>query len=199
MSDMANDDQDDAARAFRELTAEVTVMRRAVEAMATKEPIDYSPTLGAVTKGLDKLAAATNILSERPAMKITTETYAAQLRRATEDAARPMSAELQRAQGLTGQMERALGGIRTRQEQRVAVLQVGAVVLAFGLVVGFFLLTLFVRALPESWNAPERVAAYIVGDDRWTAGQAMMSSANPDAWARIAQMAEPEGDSLSNK
>ncbi len=111
------DEQDDAARAFEDLTAEVRVMRRAVEALEAKKPTDYAPTLAAFAQKLEKLTLATVTMAERPAMRLTPDSYAAQIGRAADDAARPAAAELQRVQTLTGTLERALGGIRTREEQ----------------------------------------------------------------------------------
>lgn len=165
---MKDDDQDDAARAFLDLKAEVKVIRRAVEAMAAKEPIDYSPTLGQMTKRLEDLTAGIIGMSKRPAVALTPDAYAAQLRRATEDAARPVSSELQRAQTLTGQMERALGGIKTLRKQRAMVLKAGAGGLAVGVVVWTLLLPSIVQAFPASWRISERAAVYVLGEDRWT-------------------------------
>lgn len=48
------------------------------------------------------------------------------------------------------------------------------------------------RMLPTSWNLPEKLAAGVVGTDRWTAGERMMASYGPEAWNRIAQGAELE-------
>ena len=112
------DEQHDAARAIADLTAEVRVIRRALEALAAKKPVDYAPTLAALTQELERLTVVTANMARRSAMALTPESYAAQLRRATDEAAQPAAAELQRVQTFTGPLERALGEIRTREEQR---------------------------------------------------------------------------------
>lgn len=186
------DEQDDAARAFEDLTAEVRVMRRAVEALEAKKPVDYAPRLAALTQELERLTSATTAMARRPAVALTPESYAAELRRATDAAARPAAAELQRVQTLTGTLERALGGIRTREEQRRWVLRAAIGGMAAGVFVWALLLLPMARMLPESWHIPEKLAAGVVGTDRWTAGQRMMTSYGPRAWDRIARAAELE-------
>ena len=186
------DDRDDAARAFEDLTAEVRVMRRAVEALEAKKPTDYAPTLAALTQELERLTAATTAMARRPALTLTPESYAAQLRRATDEAARPAAAELQRAQTMTGTLERALGRIRTREEQRRWLWRAGIGGMAAGVLVWALLLLPIARTLPESWHLPEKLAAGVVGADRWTAGERMMASYGPEAWNRIVRAAELE-------
>jgi len=183
------DEQDDAARAFEDLTAEVRVMRRALEA---RKPTDYAPTLAALTQQLERLTGATTAMARRPAVALTPENYAAQLRRATDEAARPAAAELQRVQTLTSTLERALGGIRTREEQRRWVLRAAIGGMAAGVFVWALLLLPTARMLPTSWHLPEKLAAGVVGTNRWTAGERMMASYGPGAWNRIAQGAELE-------
>lgn len=186
------DEQDDAARAFEDLTAEVRVMRRAMEALEAKKPVDYAPTLAALTQELERLTSATTAMARRPAVALTPESYAAELRRATEAAARPAAAELQRVQTLTSTLERALGGIRTRAEQRRWVLRAAIGGIAAGVFIWALLLLPMARLLPESWHLPEKLAAGVVGADRWTAGERMMASHGPDAWNRIVRAAELE-------
>lgn len=46
--------------------------------------------------------------------------------------------------------------------------------------------------LPESWHLHENLAAGVVGTNRWTAGERMLTSYGPEAWNRIAKAAELE-------
>ncbi len=181
------EEQDDAARAFEDLAAEVRVMRRAVEALEAKKPTDYAPTLAEFAQKLEKLTLATVTMAERPAMRLTPDSYAAQIGRAADDAARPAAAELQRVQTLTGTLERALGGVRTREEQRRWVLRAAIGGMAAGVFVWALVLLPIARILPDRWSLPEKLAAGVVGTNRWTAGERMMASYGPEAWERIAQ------------
>lgn len=184
------DEQDDAARAFADLAAEVRVMRRAMEALEAKKPTDYAPTLAEFAQKLEKLTLATVTMAERPAMRLTPDAYAAQIGRAADDAARPAAAELQRVQTLTGTLERALGAVRTREDQHRQMLRTGGGALAIGALLCVLLLPPIARALPTSWHVPEKLAAGVVGENRWTAGQRMMTSYAPGAWENIARGAE---------
>jgi hypothetical protein len=60
---------------------------------------------------------------------------------------------------------------------------------AGGIVAGMFLLAIIVgpvvRAMPESWHWPERVAASILGADEETAGVRLIKTAAPDRWRDI--------------
>jgi phage host-nuclease inhibitor protein Gam len=190
---MADDEQqDEAARAFEDLAAEVRVMRRAIEALEAKKPVDYAPTLAALTQELERLTAATANMARAPALKLTPDNYAAQVRRAAEDAARPAVAELQRVQALSAMLERALGGVKTRKEQRRQLLRVTGGALAAGVLLCVLLLPPITRALPREWHVPEKLAAGVVGADRWAAGQRMMEGYAPAVWGRITSMARLE-------
>ncbi len=189
---MAEEDEDGAARAFESLRAEVTVMRRAVESLEAKKLKDYAPSLGEISRRLDGVEQVVAVLANRPAIKLTPEAYEAQMRRAKVDAARPVESELQRAQNLTAQLDRALGAIRPREAQRRQVLYAAAGGVAGGVVVLFLLLPVLARGLPDSWHVAERWAASVVGTDRWNAGQQIAASASPEVWARTVQAARLE-------
>ena len=60
---------------------------------------------------------------------------------------------------------------------------------AGGIVAGMLLLVTIVgpvvRAMPESWHWPERMAASILGTDEETAGVRLIKTASPDRWRDI--------------
>lgn len=189
---MAADEDDDATRAFESLRAEVTVMRRAVEALEAKKPKDYNPTLGAMTAELEKLAGATEAMARRPALMLTPEAYEAQMRRATAEAARPVTGELQRAQNLTAQLDQALGAVRTRREQRRWLWATAGAGVALGPLLWALVVVPLAHALPDSWRLPEKLAARVMGEDRWMAGTRMAASAAPESWARVVRVSQLE-------
>jgi len=61
MTEDTHDPASDPAQAFENLRAEVSVMRRAVEALPSaweeNQPPDYSPDLGRIAKSLDVVVA----------------------------------------------------------------------------------------------------------------------------------------------
>ena len=58
----------DAARAFEDLRAEVSILRRAVEALPEEweanQPPDYTESLGQITQGLSKVAGRLQVIEQ---------------------------------------------------------------------------------------------------------------------------------------
>lgn len=54
-----------------------------------------------------------------------------------------------------------------------------------GVVLWSFLPGAVARAMPEDYAVPQRLAARLIGTDRWHAGEAMMNSADPVRWRHI--------------
>ena len=70
------DGQDDAAQAFEDLRAEVTLMRRAIERLTAErtelpEGPDYSETLGVISHNLSAVAQRIDALLKSPALALT--------------------------------------------------------------------------------------------------------------------------------
>ena len=177
---------DDPAAAFEALRAEVAQVRAALDGRASAGP-DYSPTLAAIAKSLAAIEA-------HPALRSTPEAFANQVRQASEalqqQGRRELASAVQRVDAAGAELERLAERQRTGREQ---VRQV-AIMTAGGAVVGVIVWVCFsgpiARALPASWNVPERMAAATLRLDRWEAGARLMARANPQGWARLAQAAE---------
>lgn len=83
--------EDDAARAFAALQAEVATLRQAVEALpaiveGATRVTDYTPTLGAVVKVLTQVEARIVAIQDHPALKMTPEQHGRAIGRAGADA-----------------------------------------------------------------------------------------------------------------
>ncbi|MDO8322143.1 MAG: DUF6118 family protein [Phenylobacterium sp.] len=176
----------DPAAAFDALRAEVAQLRAALEGLTSTAP-DYSPTLADIAESLEAM-------EEHPALRLTPESFASQVRQASEAAQqqgrREMSNAIQRVDAAGAELERLAERQRTGREQ---VRQV-AIMTAVGAVAGVILWVCFsgpiARALPASWSVPERMAAATLRLDRWGAGARLMASANPQGWAQLAKAAE---------
>lgn len=173
---------DDPAAAFEALRAEVAQLRAALDGPASAGP-DYSPTLAAIAKSLAAIEA-------HPALRSTPEAFAAQVRQASEalqqQGRRELASAAQRVDVAGAELERLAERQRTGREQ---VRQV-AIMTAMGAVAGVIVWVCFsgpiARALPASWNVPERIAAATLRLDRWEAGARIMRSADPNAWSGVA-------------
>jgi hypothetical protein len=87
-----------------------------------------------------------------------------------------------------------IGTVRGQRKQREWLAITAAAALAVGLVLSPFAS----RLLPFGWDAG--VAATILHTDRWSAGQALMRSADQDGWATLAaevSLVEPNHAALS--
>ena len=170
--------QDAAAEAFEALRAEVAQLRTALEGLPTTAP-DYSPTLAAIAQSLAAMEA-------HPALRLTPDALASQVRQASEAAQqqgrRELANAVQRVDAAGADLERLAERQRTGREQ---VRQV-AIMTAVGAVAGVIVWVCFsgpvARALPASWHVPERMAAATLRLDRWGAGGQIMRSVDPASW-----------------
>src|SRR5471030_341720 len=173
--------QDAAAEAFEALRAEVAQLRTVLEGLPTTAP-DYSPTLAAIAQSLAAMEA-------HPALRLTPQDLASQVRQASEAAQqqgrRELANAVQRVDTAGAELERLAERQRTGREQ---VRQI-AIMAAVGAVAGVIVWVCFsgpiARALPVSWNVPERMAAATLKMDRWAAGGMLMQTANPAAWDQV--------------
>jgi hypothetical protein len=178
---LGGEPQDAAAEAFEALRAEVAQLRAVLEGLPTTAP-DYSPTLAAIARSLAAMEA-------HPALRLTPDALASQVRQASDAAQqqgrRELANAVQRVDSAGADLERLAERQRTGREQ---VRQV-AIMTAVGAVVGVIVWVGFsgpvARALPAGWDVPERMAAATLRLDRWEAGARLMWTANPQGWERV--------------
>tara|TARA_R110000868_G_scaffold222044_1_gene473852 strand:- start:1602 stop:2354 length:753 start_codon:yes stop_codon:yes gene_type:complete len=196
-----------AAEAFAHLSARVAameerlegrmaVMARALEHIAIeKQSIefpDYGPTLAKMNGYLATLAGQTKNIMDAPAMQFTPESMAeriglaAQAERETDRATIKKSLELHH-QAHADQM-RAVGAVRTKQEQRSQMLYSGG-----GAALAVSLLWMIYPGWaasigPQSWLWPEQVARRTLGEaSLWDAGIRLMRAGSPQDWQAISE------------
>jgi hypothetical protein len=185
---------DDPAAAFEALRAEVAQVRAALEGLPTTAP-DYSPTLAAIAQSLVAMEV-------HPALRLTPQDFASQVRHASEAAQqqgrRELANAVQRVDAAGADLERLAQRQRSGREQ---VRQV-AIMTAVGAVAGVIVWVCFsgpiARALPASWSVPERMAAATLRLDRCEAGARLIRSANPLRRAQLAEIDCPEGAGAVN-
>ena len=178
----------DPAQAFADLRAEVAELGRIVATLPTawqdSQAPDYTPSLGAITKGLVTVENRLAGIEQQPALRLSSAQHqqaiaeagntlmreaAQKLDRATQDAER----ERHRLAGL-------VGVVRTRDEQNRVLIWAASVALMVGLLVTPFV----AGVLP--FGGDSAVAAVIMRADRWSAGIALMQAASPEGWRGVA-------------
>jgi hypothetical protein len=174
----------DPAKAFEDVRRQLCMVHSAVEgltAMRKKAP-DYSTTLAEIQQGLgaigDRLAhiEASRALALSPvelAKEITAaaETARAQDRQMLGEARDALARSLGRIDGMIERGQAA--GRQTQRERWIAVGGMLAGILLWSILPGAI-----VRSLPESWHAPEWMAARMMGLERAVAGQRMIDAAD---------------------
>ncbi|MDP3746259.1 MAG: DUF6118 family protein [Phenylobacterium sp.] len=183
---------DPATAAFDHLRSEVTLLRRAIEGLSAQQPeapADYAPTLAKLNKAVSQVGEHLDQISLSPALSLTPEIVATQLRKHASDARSEVHRELAQAvSGLsqaTGVLTKSAGLIRTRDAQRRWLAYAALAGGACALIAWLGLSGPISRALPAAWQVPERMAAAALGQDRWAAGARLMRGAEDETWQRL--------------
>lgn len=186
--------EDGAARAFGQLTREVSLLRAAVEGLtAAREAIDipdYEPTLERTEKILVALAQRIDPITKSPALAMTPEHMAGQIASAATAARRDdarLVAESRSALDLAmREIGRRLASARRGDEQNRWLLWAGLGGLGAGLLLYAALAGPIARMMPASWHWPEGMATRVLGErTAWEAGQRLMQTAAPESWGVI--------------
>lgn len=181
--DQIDDEADSAAAAFEDLRAEVSVLRRAVEAfpasLRDNRPPDYAPTLGAIVKAVQGVEKRLAGIEGHPAIKLTPEQHGRAIERAAANIVREPMETFRNEAAALGHERRQLGQIigvaLTQDAQRRWQLWFGGA----GVALGFMLFPLIAALAPGGTY----LAALAAGEtDRWQAGGALMREASPEGW-----------------
>lgn len=201
---MADDDEqgDAAAEAFARLEGvieqqrgEIALLRRAVEGLAAEraevpEPPDYSETLGVIANNITATAQRADMLVKSPMLAMTPEQLAGRITAAASTARQEDRQTIATARTGLEDVTRQLHGYvvsarRGDEQNRWLMWSVIG-----GVVVGMILWAVFAgivaRAVPTSWQWPERMAARSLDLPMWEGGQRLMRASAPDAFANIA-------------
>lgn len=186
MSD-TDSESGNAARAFEDLRAEVSVLRRSIESLPAawkaNQPPDYTPSLGAISKRLQEVTAHLQAIEGHPALHMTPEHHQHAISQAGNALMRDVSNRLDQADHITRSHASTLvdliGSAREQDRQLQWLLITGAA----ALLVGLLMSPVLARLLPFGLDG--RVAAIVMHADRWDAGSELMNKANPEAWKNL--------------
>ena len=183
-------ERDAAAEAFEGVRGELALLRRAIEGIAARddrpEPPDYSETLGQITK----LATATYQRAEILRKAAEEETIARQVAARITGAVAEDRQAVKTAAGELRDATRALQGITVsarrgdEQNRWLAWTAIGGIVV--GMIAWAVFAGIVARAVPTSWQWPEKMAARTLAMPMWEGGQRMMRTAAPGAFANVA-------------
>ncbi|WP_123905525.1 DUF6118 family protein [Sphingobium cloacae] len=167
------------------------MLEAAIAGLAAKREAtpDYSETLGEIAALLEKMRSSIHALARRPAMDITpaamAERIAAAAARARAEDAATINQMQERFNRATARMEYIQGTIATAREQRRQFHLWGIGGALAATVLCSFLPGFVARAMPDSWHLPERMAARTLDLDRWTAGERLLATSEPERWRTV--------------
>lgn len=181
-------EESDPAQAFDDLRAEVSVLRRAVEALPRaweeNQPPDYTTSLGTMMKGLTVVATQLEHIEKQPALRQTPNSLTEAIGRAGDQSVQAAMRAFTNATGKIGeerqQLAELIGTVHTRREQRSWLLWTGGL----ALIIGIVLSPVVAMILPFGLDG--RVAALIMKNNRWDAGIALMKAEHGDIWNTVA-------------
>lgn len=194
---------DPAAEAFARLEGELALMRRAVQHLAAERADivipDYGTTLTDMAKRLGAISRGINTIADHPAMQLTPDSLGARIEAVAESARRSDHDRIKQARADMDHATRDLRSLtvqaRTAGEQRQQLFQVAGGFALAGIFLWSFLPGTIARAMPDSWNWPERIATRMVGASSiWDAGARLMQAGDPQAWNALLHAADIQRD-----
>jgi hypothetical protein len=173
----------DPAEAFEDVRRELSMLESAIKGLtaARENAPDYSVTLGDMTQALGMIEARLERIEASRALALSPVELTKEINTAAEAVRsqdRQMLAEardaIARSLGrIDGMIER--GQAVERRTEREWMIGVGGVIA--GILLWSFLPGAVVRSLPESWHAPEWMAARMMGMEPAAAGEKMIEAA----------------------
>jgi Family of unknown function (DUF6118) len=181
---------DSATQAFADMRDKIAGLTRAVDSMAGEwkalEIPDYGETLDKIAEELAATAEKLEALAEKPGLKLTPTSLSEAIITAGKAARAEDHAALDRAISAFNQTEKEMTGslvsARSAQTQDKRLRRVSMNCTILGMVLWALLPGPIMRAMPQSWLLPERLAVRAIGGDKWNAGQRVLALANPERW-----------------
>lgn len=188
-------ESDPATEAFARLEGEIAMVRHTVQNMARERADivipDYTATLSQMADQLAQVSKTLGAIGNKPAIKLTPEDIAVQIKRASLDMLRDASDLFRHGRKdldlATGRLAAIVGRVRAEAEQKRQTWRFAGIGLAAGILLWSILPGTIARAVPESWHWPERMARKAVGEATIVeAGIRLIRSQNPEAWEELA-------------
>lgn len=190
----AAQESDPATEAFARLEGEMAMVRHTVQNMARERAEivipDYTATLGKMANQLEQVSDRLAAIGNKPAIELTPEDIAVQIKRASLDMLRDASDLFRHGRkdldNATGRLAAIVGRVRAEAEQTRQTWRFAGMGLVAGILLWSFLPGTLARAMPESWQWPERMARKAVGEPSIVeAGMRLVRSQNPEAFEAL--------------
>lgn len=183
-----------ATEAFARLEGEMAMVRHTVQNMARERADivipDYTTTLGQMADQLAQVSKTLTAIGCKPAIELTPEDIAVQIKRTSNDMQRDTSDLFRQGRrdfdSAARQLSAMVGRVRAEDEQKRQTWRFAGMGLAAGMLLWSILPGTIARAMPESWHWPERMARKAVGEPSIVeAGIRLIRSQNPEGWEEL--------------
>ena len=185
---------DPATEAFARLEGEMAMVRHTVQNMARERADivipDYTATLGQMADQLAQVSKTLTAICNKPAIELTPEDIAFQIKRASSEMQRDASDLFRQGRrdfdSAATQLSAMVGRVRAEAEQKRQTRRFAAMGLAGGILLWAILPGTIARAMPEIWQWPERMARKAVGEPTIVeAGIRLIRSQNPEGFDEL--------------
>ena len=195
-----------AQEAFVRVEGELALLRRAVERMAIEraelpEQPDYSETLAAMVQKIDatlqRADALVAAVRDGASPRYVVDRIVAAGGDARAEDRRTIATAAAELKDATRMLQGVTASARRGDEQNRWLLWSAICGVVLGVVLWAVFAGVVARAVPASWQWPEKMAARTLDMPMWEGGQRMMQLAAPESWNMIVT-ADPlgkEGDS----
>lgn len=190
----AETETDPATEAFARLEGEMAMVRHTVQNMARERADivipDYTATLGQMADQLAQVSKTLAAIGHKPAIELTPEDIAVQIKRASLDMLRDSSDLFRQGRkdldNATGRLAAVVGRVRAEEEQKRQTWRFAGVGFLVGILLWSILPGTIARAMPESWHWPERMARKTVGEPTIVeAGMRLIRTQNPEGFEEL--------------
>jgi hypothetical protein len=191
----AMEESDPATEAFTRLEGEMAMVRHSVQNIARERADivipDYTVTLGQMADQLAQVSKTLGAIGDKPAIELTPEEIAVQIKRASLDMLRDSSDLFRHGRKdldlATGRLAAIVGRVRTEAEQKRQIWRFASRGVLAGILLWSILPGTVARTMPESWHWPEWMAQRAVREPSIVeAGIRLIRSQNPQAWEELA-------------
>lgn len=190
MTDVATPTIGPAEAAFEAMTIKLAGLTAAIDGFAARQQElharDYSEDLAKVHEACVLTHSALRDLHKHPAMALTPEKVADQLRAGgaamREADHRALQAAEYEHRAAASSIRTLVASAMTAQRQKRIIAGAAAAALLLGFMLGDRLPRRIALAMPESWEWPEDRAAQDLGRDRWDAGLRLLQVSDPEEW-----------------
>ena len=193
MPDINTPHELDPAAAFEAMGQRLAGLTAAIDGLAVKfqemHARDYSPELAKIEDRFEAVRGVVEKLNHHPAMALTPDKIAGQIKEAGRDGRLADQQAWERARSDLRVAIASINGVvakaRAGRAQNKWVATTASAMLVVGLVLGGVGRDAIPWMAPASWHWPEERAAAILGLDKWSAGERLLKVADVERWQKV--------------